>query len=199
MKKNTYNMGFNFIEVMVVLAIFGLLLGVILNAITNADKSFRDSSYQIERQQESRKGVDRIAWELRNANPSWDINGTSYNVSINSSGDQLDFYVPEFDSSGQITTLLAVRYSVGGLNNAQLLRQQGAEAAVVANNIDTSGLVSNPLFSFVTSDNSVVDISIPILKNNDSFRLTSRANLRNKEIDLEPDVAVEDIVEEEET
>lgn len=177
------------------MAIFGILLGAIFGSISSSRVSWKVASEQIDRQQDARKAIDRIAWELRSTNPSWEVDTTSYSVVINSLGDQLDFYVPVFDANNEITALRAVRYYIGGLNNAQLLRKESSGAVVVANNIDNIA-AQKPFFAFNNTDNTIVDIKIPVIKNNVTFILASQANLRNRQIDLSEDITIEEILEE---
>jgi len=188
MRKRTSDFGFTLLEVVIVLAIFGVLMGAIFASISTSRKGWEEADHQIVRQQEARKALDRISWELRTTNPEWDINSTLYSVSINAAGDQIDFYRPVFDAYNDITELRVVRYYLGGTGNTQLLRREGTESpTVVANDIGTQ----KPFFSFANPpDTSVVDISIPVTKNGTTFALTTRANLRNREVDLEPDTSV---------
>lgn len=179
---------------MIVTAILGILLSAIFGVLTSSQKDWQNASEQINRQQDARKAMDRIAWELKSSNPFWNVNATLYNISINSAGDQIDFYVPIFDADNQIITLRAVRYYVGGLNNAQLLRREGAIESVIANNIDNVA-GQKPFFTFGNTNNTIVDIKIPIIKNNAIFVLESQSNLRNRQANLTQGVIIENILE----
>jgi hypothetical protein len=142
----------------------------------------------------ARKAVDRIAWELRMTNPSWNVGSTLYSTVINGAGNQIDFYLSTVDESGSITSLSTVRYYTGGPNNSQLLRRQGSATEVVANNIDTD-IGQLPYFSFNTTEHTIINIRIPILKNNARFVLSSQANLRNRELELGEEVEIVEISE----
>ena len=56
----------------------------------------------------------------------------------------------------------------------------------------TSKFVS---LDFNNVDNTVIDIEIPILRDNENFILTSQVNLRNRQAQLPPEVSVEAIIE----
>lgn len=185
--------GYTLIELLVVIFVFGTLLSVIFGTMAQLRSSWEGGDMQIDRQQQARKGVDKIAWELRVANPSWEIASNLYNISINSFGDQIDFYAPIFDSDNVVTGLTKVRYFIGGTDNNQLLRREGGSAAtVVANNIDNV-LGQKPFFSFNHVERTIIDIKIPVVRDGTTFILRSQANLRNRETELADDVVIEDI------
>jgi len=194
-EKNNFITAFTLIEIIVVVAIFGIILGSLLAAITRSDRFFIDSIRQSGLQFEARRAVDRIAWELKESNPSWKINGNTYSVSINAAGDELNFYLPSFDDQGKIIKLTAVRYYVRQEeDNTQLMRRQGSgQPTVVANNIDTQ---SRPYFEpLQQGDNSILRISLPVINNNIRFRLRSSVTLRNRNTTLDSGTEVEEITE----
>lgn len=184
--------GYTLLELIIVVAVFSILVGALFSGITSSRSSFQDSGYQIDRQQDARRAIDRIAWELKKSSPSWEINSNFYNASINVAGDQLDFYIPVFNETNQITQLKAVRYYMNPTNSSQLLRKEGSSTTVVANNINNV-VAQKPFFS--TSDNVIIDIKIPVIKNNASFTLTTQANLRNRQVQLDDGVTVGEITE----
>lgn len=186
--------GFTLLEMIIVAAVFTILFGTLLAGMSTSRQSWQSASDQIDRQVDARQAVNQIAWELRSTNPSWLVNDAYYNISINSFGDRIDFYAPIFNANNEISSLQAVRYYVGGANNAQLLRRVGATDRVVANNIDNDS-VQKPFFSFNNTDNTIIDIKIPVIKNNIIFTLQSQVNLRNREEELENEVIIEGIEE----
>jgi prepilin-type N-terminal cleavage/methylation domain-containing protein len=186
--------GYTLLELVIVTAIVGLLVGLFFSGMSTARSSFQNSGFQIERQQEARKALDRISSDLKMSSPYWQIDSNYYNISINIEGDQLDFYLPVFDEDNEIIILKAVRYYLGGLNSAQLLRKEGADFIVIANNIDNQ-LAQKPFFAFNNTEHTVVDIKIPIIKNNATFTLTSQLNLRNREVPLGEETIVEEIID----
>lgn len=179
-------------EIMMVLAIFGVLMGAILTSMNYSRTNWQNADYQISRQEDARKAIDKLSWELKSSSPSWKIDSNTYDVAINNAGDQIDFYAPVFDTNDEITELQAVRYYMGGLDNAQLLRKQGSETVVVANNIDNVA-AQKPFFAFNNTDHTVIDIKIPIIKNSTTFVVRSQSNLRNRDVLLDDGVTVEGI------
>jgi type II secretory pathway pseudopilin PulG len=186
--------GYTLLELVIVTAIVGVVVTLFFSSMTTARSSFQNSGFQIERQQEARKALDRISSELKMSSPSWQIGSSYYNISTNINGDQLDFYLPVFGVDNEIIMLKAVRYYLGGLNNAQLLRKEGASSIVIANNIENKD-AQKPFFAFNNTDHTVVDIKIPIIKNNSTFTLRSQLNLRNRQVPLEEEVLVAGISE----
>ena len=106
--------GHTLIELMMVLVISGILLSAIFGIISSSRSSWDRGAGQIARQQDARKGIDRIAWELRSTDSSWNVSSTFYSVFINAARDQIDFYLPVFNVTDDIEELHAVRYYVGG-------------------------------------------------------------------------------------
>jgi len=187
--------GFTLIEIIVVLAIFGIVTSAVFGSIANSRQTWDKARSQMDRQAEARRALDRIAWELKESCPSWKINSTFFNLSINTAGDRMDLYLPMLDSNNKVSSLYAVRYYIGGINNSQLLRKVGANVEVLANYIDNAQEFK-PLFDYSNPPlNTMVDIAIPVRKDNTTFVLQSRANLRNRSEILESEVIVEEISE----
>jgi len=184
--------GYTLLELLIVIAVFGILMSALFSSITYSRASFRDAGYQIDRQQDARRAVDKIAWELKKSSTVWDIDGGRYSVSVNEDGDQLDFYIPVFDEDNQITELKAVRYYMDTVNTSQLLRKEGIENAVVAANNIYNIASQKPFFTF---SDPIVVLNIPVVKNNSVFTLTTQVNLRNRDVQLEGGVTVEEIGE----
>ncbi|MDD5355553.1 MAG: type II secretion system protein [Candidatus Omnitrophica bacterium] len=184
--------GYTLLELLIVVAVFGIIMSALFSSITYSRSSFQNAGYQIDRQQDARRAVDKIAWELKKSSPVWEMDGGRYSVSINEDGDQLDFYVPVFDEDNQITELKAVRYYMNTANTSQMLRKEGIEDAVVAANNIYNTASQKPFFTF---NDPIVVISIPVVKNNTVFTLTTQANLRNRDVQLGEEVTVEEIDE----
>ena len=86
------------------------------------------------------------------------------------------------------------------VNNALQAQLETIRETVAFDNL--IGLNAQPAVSmdnFGPADKSVVVISLPVRKRNTTFRPTSRANLRNRSVDLEPDVIIEEITGEGQT
>ena len=181
------NKGFSLLELMLVLLIFTFLFAAVLTVLTTQDRSWRAGYDKLTEQQEARKAVDNIAGLLRESNPSWDIGGTPYAVTI-TAGNRIDFYQPLFDSEGNITALRKVTYKLNSLDATQLLRKIGTQDAVaVANNINSisfgGGCSGCSAFncSSVAADCPVVKIDVTTEKAK-QFSLSSQITLRNTDI-----------------
>jgi prepilin-type N-terminal cleavage/methylation domain-containing protein len=185
--------GYTLLELFIVIAILGILMGAFFSSITSSRSSFQNAGYDIDRQQDARRAVDRIAWELKKSSTYWRINATDYyNLSINTNGDQLDFYIPIFNATNQIEELHAVRYYIGGDSSDQLIRKESTNSTIIASNIDNV-VTQKPFFSFNNTDQTIIDIKIPVIKNEAVFTLNSQVNLRNRRVDLDAGVTVEEV------
>ncbi|MFC1709899.1 type II secretion system protein J [Candidatus Omnitrophota bacterium] len=183
--------GFSLLEILVVVAIVSIISGIIFGTMNSARIGLGAANNQINSQQEARRVIRRIADELRMTSPLWEISAVEYSMIISNSGNQLDFYSPVF-TGNEITSLIAVRYYI---SDNQLLRREGSTNAVLANGIDISVTATNSIFAFNNVDNTVMDISIPIIKNDTSFTLDSQINLRNRQVQLNEGVEIDSIIE----
>lgn len=102
--------GFSLIELMITLLIFSILLGAIYSAMSMGRTSFQTGDIQIAVQQETRKAMDKLSKEIREASS---VNLTN---------------AYPFTIWGE-----NIKYEV---NNNQLLREaQGQSPTVLANNV----------------------------------------------------------------
>jgi len=186
--------GYTFLELFIVVTILSVMVAAFFSSMSSSKRGFQNSEYAINNQQDARKAVDRVAWELKKSSTSWEVSGNFYNVVINQAGDQIDFYVPVSDIDNQIVQLKAVRYCMDNKNTSQLIRKEGAETTVVTNNVDNV-LAQKPFFSFNNPEQTIIDIKIPVKNNNIAFTLTSQVNLRNRNVQLGSEVVIEEIQE----
>lgn len=192
-----------FVEAIVVTAIFTALFAMILTVLTNSDQLWRLGQDKLTEQQEARKAVDSLVKLLRQSNPSWVIDSTSYPVTISEGNSRIDFYQPIFDGSGNITTLKKITFRRNPDNAQQLLKKEGtAIEQVMANNISSLnfGGGCNGCSSFncsaVASDCPVVNVEVRTKKKNE-FSLQSQVTLRNQNIALSDSVVIEEPPQEE--
>jgi type II secretory pathway pseudopilin PulG len=190
--------GFSLAEMLVVTAIFFTIFAMILTVLTNSDQTFRLGQDKLTEQQEARKAMDNIARLLRRSNPSWDINGTAYPVTISQGNARLDFYEPVFDASGNITRLKKVTYKLDPLDSTRLLKKEGtADERVIAHNLSYlyfgAGCSGCANFNCLTPANDCpqVNIDVRTMKRNE-FELSSRIALRNLNTTLSEGVEVEE-------
>ncbi|MFH1622711.1 MAG: type II secretion system protein [Candidatus Omnitrophota bacterium] len=190
------NSGFSLIELLMVIALLGIIGGALFGTLSSSRIGLDAANEQINRQQEARRAVDRIVNELRTSNPSWGVDSTSYPITISSLGKRIDFYIPTF-VDGELTKLSAVRYEASQ-STGQLLRKQGSVTSVLANDLDTDYLYvqsgGNPIFDFANVENSIINIVVPIARDDASFILSSQLNFRNREEEL-TGVQIEEITD----
>lgn len=125
-KRFLFGTGFTLIELMIVILIFSIILGAIFAVMTMGNKAWQSGNVQIEIQQETRKGMDSMLKELRQSNLG----------RITVTANTVTFQIPQsVNNSGNITWCEDILYSLGGLNGEQLLRTQGEESRVLANNV----------------------------------------------------------------
>jgi prepilin-type N-terminal cleavage/methylation domain-containing protein len=129
--------GFTLLETMIVLLIFGIVLGAIFTAMTMGRLSWYSGDAQVEVQQETRKGLSRMVRELRQTSSSFLQDGQGEDVPADGRYyGKITFKMPAgLDDSGGIVWSDDITYSLGGLNNKQLLRTEGGQSIVLANNI----------------------------------------------------------------
>ncbi len=167
------------VEMMVVLSIFIFIFGAVISIMLASNNNWRTGQHIIYEQQDARKAMDNITRLLRQSNPSWDIGGTLYPVTI-TGGNRIDFYQPLFDANGNISTLSKVTYKLNPSDTTQLLRKIGTEdEVVVANNIDSVNFCGCPPgCAGVSTACPVVEVRITT-RINTGFTLISKVMLRN--------------------
>lgn len=131
--------GFTFIETIVTLLIFSIILGAIFTAMAMGRLSWYSGDAQVEVQQETRKGLSGMTRELRQTRSSVirDVppDGNYYNTITFNVPEDIDGDGDTIDNTGNIEWSSDITYSLGGLNNKQLLRTEGGQSTVLANNI----------------------------------------------------------------
>lgn len=150
--------GFTFIEMMVALGIFTVLMAGIYTVLVICDSTSRTGLTYIELSQDARLGIDRMIRELRNARRS--------TISI-PDGSYITFEVP-----GNSNT---IQYSLGGLGGRQLIRTESEADTVLCNN------VGSIQFSPSAFSGSIISITLQTQKTSLSRRdLTTSLNVSLK-------------------
>jgi len=147
--------GLTLVEVSIVIFLFSILLTAILTLLVTARISWKSGGSQLTVQQEGRKGLGSIVRELRQARLSTisgvPADGTSHN--------SITFQIPASISESGTIWSTDIQYSLGGLNNSQLIRIQDGNQRVLANNISALS------FSRSASKPETINISIAEQKN----------------------------------
>ncbi len=126
--------GWTLLEMMVTLGVFAIL-GLLLMTIFLAGETLVEiGSEKLSLQQEARSSIDRMLKELRQAQPS--------TITVNAQGNNITFQIPQTvdSNTGEITWSSQITYSIGGINNVQLLRTQVGSASqiVLANHVNNN-------------------------------------------------------------
>ncbi|MBF0384647.1 MAG: type II secretion system protein [Candidatus Omnitrophica bacterium] len=167
--------GFSYVETMVTMIIFGLLCSALYTSAAVGDQSWQANKTKIELQQEIRKSIERMRYELRETGNAaiFDVpaDGNTY--------DQITFKVPTGVVGGAIVwSNDATEISLGGTDGEQLLMITPTKTTVVANYI--SGLQ----FRRQASSPHLLEITINASKDTTNGRtvtaqLNQKIQLRN--------------------
>ncbi|MDD5431987.1 MAG: prepilin-type N-terminal cleavage/methylation domain-containing protein [Candidatus Omnitrophica bacterium] len=197
------NRGHTLIELMISVGIVVALLVAALGIFTMSNTSWRVGMHQSAEQREARKGMDRIAQALRQSCRQWTAGGI-YGVNISNANQQIDFYVPVLDATGNITTLRLATFRIDPNNSQQLLYQEGTDAElVVANYVSAvsfrAGCATCATYTCTTpaADCPIILVTISTSdrpasdRNRLPFTLTSRVMLRNYDTTLTNNPVIE--------
>lgn len=133
--------GFTLVETVVIFFIFLVLIGALLTVLATGKTSWQVGSARIDLQQELRKSMDWIAEELRQGSSSAisdvPVDGAWYS--------SITFRTPEDVIDGHIIWASDdIQYLLGGSDGRQLLRKQGSEEKILANDIFSFQMRRNP-------------------------------------------------------
>lgn len=136
--------GFTLVEIMVVVFIFLFMFGIVLAFLVNSDRSWRVGQEKLTLQQEARRVMDTVARLLRTSSPYWVINTTDYPTDISSDNQQIDFYQPVFNTSGDISHLIKITFKPHPNNPRQLLKKVGtSEPVTIASEVENINFTWN--------------------------------------------------------
>lgn len=169
--------GLTLLEVIIVVLLFSVILAALFSALATARNSWASGGSQLSVQQEARKGLAVITEELRQARLSTIVGVPDDGANYNS----ITFQIPSTITAGGTTWSTNIQYSVGGLNNAQLIRTQDSAQRVLANNI------SSLIFSRSALKPDVINAAVSAQKNTlpgftssqSSITLNSKIKVRN--------------------
>ena len=133
LKKNN---GLTLIEIIIVIFLFSIILAAIFTVLATAKTSWKSAGSQLSVQQEARRGLGVVVKELRQARLSTIIGVPADGADYSS----ITFQIPEDISETGTTWSTNIQYSIGGLNNSQLLRSQDGNQTVLANDVSTLNL-----------------------------------------------------------
>lgn len=185
--------GYTLIEAMITLGIFSIVFAAIMGILMRSDRSWNISHNKIGEQDQARRGMNQIAALLRGSNPNWVLSNVSYPVAILDGGRRVDFYMPVFNASGEVTTLKKITFKPDPADTTQLLKKEGVSPSVVVaaslQSINISCACAG--CTGINENCSLARINIVTRKNAD-FSLSSEVSLRNKNMSLSSGVSVEE-------
>jgi len=119
------------VEVLVAVAIFIILFGIVITFLINYDKFFKLNEIRIRQQEEAKKVFLSVSELLRQA-----INSTNCQISIIQNNTGIEFCIPNITTTtNNITSLRRVKVFFNQTNNT-LLKKEGIEPNItIANNI----------------------------------------------------------------
>lgn len=161
--------GFSLVEILVVVAILGIIVAGIFVVSNVANISWDSSTGMLDLQQQARQAMERMVREIRQ------IDGGSP-INITADADDISFFITDDITNPDIPATYSVRYF---LNASQVLRENPA------NDPDTQRVLANDVASLVFSQtNSILEIQLGLAKTIKqlplSFSLTERVRLRNE-------------------
>lgn len=149
------NKGLTLIEIIIVIFLFSIILTAIFSAMATAKTSWTSGGSRLSVQQEARRGLNTMTRELRQGRLSMitgvPADGANY--------PSITFQIPDTVTASGTTWSNNIQYSIGGLNNEQLLRTQDGNQRVLANNL------SALTFNRSSLEPDVIDISISVQQN----------------------------------
>jgi type II secretory pathway pseudopilin PulG len=164
--------GFTVVETMVAIFIFLVVLAAAFLVLSTGRNTWWTSTTYIEVNQEIRKAKEWISKELQQ--------GRRVSVAIGANNNSIQFDIPIVDIGTGAITWQSVGYSIGGLNNSQLMRTSDTAVKILSNNIDPN------LTTFTQDLDNPSRITVAITANKQdkrqraiSARLDFDVNLRN--------------------
>ncbi|MBI4355344.1 MAG: hypothetical protein HY597_02685 [Candidatus Omnitrophica bacterium] len=154
--QRTWRAGFSLTEVMVGMGVLILLLGGIYIVVLAGQRSYDVGDTRIRVNQEARRALDAMAKELRTAGRASILFTDGDADALLDPGDSLAFSVVTGMVGGvqQLSTLIV--YSLGGVNNLQLLRTQDGVSRVLANDVQQVSYQPTPAVGLPTTATLVI-------------------------------------------
>ncbi|MFA5100755.1 MAG: type II secretion system protein [Candidatus Omnitrophota bacterium] len=182
------NKGFTLMEAMVVTGLMSVIFAMLIGVMMHSDVYWQKGQNKVQEHWEARHILDTMARVLRESNPSWDVNGTLYNVAISESNTRIDAYVPEYNDDNTIDSLKKITYKLNPFNSRELWFKSGTgDYEVVSGMINTvfwggscDCSANDPMnCNTVNSACPAVRILVATVKDN-VFNLTTDVTLRNR-------------------
>ena len=132
--------GFVLAEFIMVVLIFSMIMGAIFGVLTVGRQSWHTASIRAELQQEARRAMDWMVREIRQSGLDYAPQFPGQAIGLADDGlvhNTITFRMSQgWDNVNDwIDWGNQTQYSIGGLNNQQLLRSEGVQVMVLANNV----------------------------------------------------------------
>ncbi len=161
------NKGLTLIEITIVAFLFSIILVSVFSALGVARTSWKSGASQITVQQEARRGLNQMTKELRQARLA-----TIAGVPTDGAGyPSITFQIPDTITASGTTWSSNIQYSIGGLNNTQLIKTQDGNQRILANNVSLLTFTRN------VAEPDVIDISIGVQKDTFSGFTATQSNI----------------------
>ncbi len=134
-----HDKGMTLVEATITMLLFSIIIAAILATLAVARNSWQSGGSQLSVQQEARRGLNAMTEELRQLRLST-IAGVPADGGNYSS---ITFQIPQSITESGTTWSTNIQYSLGGLNSAQVLRTQGGNQRVLANDISSLAFTRN--------------------------------------------------------
>ncbi len=147
------NKGFTLVELLVAVAVFGIMMGLFGAILTDGQNHVRMSDMKMNLQASVRNSLTQMSMEIRESSAS--------RTSVGNGGASLSFQIPtSVGTTGTITWSSPITYQIGG-NGRQLVRiDTNGNTAILANDVQAlnfSFIDPNTLVYSVTAQRTTVD------------------------------------------
>lgn len=133
--------GTSLMEALVTVLIFVMIIGGVYASASVGESSWQTNSTKMELQQDLRKAMSWMKYELRQAGPSSIVDVPSDGVSQS----DITFKIPSTVSGGSIVWETdTIRFLLGGAQNNQLQKIKGGTTSILANDISTLSFTRYP-------------------------------------------------------
>lgn len=171
-----------------VTALVSVIFAMLIAILIHSDTYWRKGQNKVLEHSEARRIIDSIVKVIRESNPSWNVNGTLYNVAVSENNTRIDAYVPVFDDNDTIEYLEKVTYKLDPSDAGQLLFKRGTGDEEVVSAM-MSGIYFGGSCDCTSADPmncGSVNTSCPAVRivvatvKDDVFNLTTDVTLRNR-------------------
>ena len=175
-------------EAIVVTGLMSVIFALLIGIMMHSDVYWQKGQNKVTEHEEARHIIDNMVKIIRESNPSWNVNGTLYNVAISESNTRIDAYVPIYNTDNTVDSLEKVTYKMDPSDNGRLWFKRGtSDYQVVSGIIDSvffggsCDCTANDAMNCNTVNSSCPAVRILVsTRKDDVFNLTTDVTLRNR-------------------